>query len=166
MFFFFIFWYLSFKTSQNKESQWRKSLYLGSCNWMYFWFTAKWAYNQERVVSDGGRGWLIYGTAASCSILKIISTQTLKWLWKLIFITELIMASSIIQRIDKHKYIAYIILTRKSSFDLRVPYPLYKYTCILLASNLVPRARVTLSSLTSFLVPLDKGNASSGNEIA
>ena len=40
-----------------------------------------------------------------------------------IYYKELIMASSIIQRIDKHKYTAYIILTRKSSFNLRVPYP-------------------------------------------
>ena len=40
-----------------------------------------------------------------------------------IYYKELIMASSIIQRIDKRKYIAYIILTRKSSFNLRVPYP-------------------------------------------
>ena len=40
-----------------------------------------------------------------------------------IYYKELIMASSIIQRIDKHKYIACIILTRKSSFNLRVPYP-------------------------------------------
>ena len=31
-----------------------------------------------------------------------------------IYYKELIMASSIIQRINKHKYIAYIILTRKS----------------------------------------------------
>ena len=76
-----------------------------------------------------------------------------------IYYKELITASSIIQRINKRKYIAYIILTRKSfeartsrlipfftdkdaSFNLSLIHNIN--TCILLSSNLVPRARVTL----------------------
>ena len=69
-----------------------------------------------------------------------------------------------------HRYLIHLIqnpansneyrLLKDASFNVSIIHDIN--TCILLSSNLVPRARVTLSSGTSFLVPLDKGNASSG----
>ena len=48
---------IKLQKSQNKENQWRKGSYPGSCNRMYFWFTARCAYNREgRVVNEGGGG--------------------------------------------------------------------------------------------------------------
>ena len=77
-----------------------------------------------------------------------------------IYYKELITASSIIQRINKRKYIAYIILTRKSfeartscliafftnkdaSFNVSLIHDIN--TCTLLASSLVPTAHVSFA---------------------